>query len=109
MDFGLDGMIRMDEMHLCISCGADLVGPFQPKLALNMVRADETEESNEIEITIYARSWLCPGCGLLHWHAGDEQLEQLREVVGADVAPKPDQSYQRRMQMLHMLKRVRRI
>jgi hypothetical protein len=67
------------------------------------------EQEPEQEVTLVARAWVCPGCGLVHWYAQD--LEILEGVTGTadDLAPKPGSSYERRMQVLRMLRRMRRM
>ena len=54
---------------------------------------------------------VCPGCGLAHWYAQEQDPEELEGVAGTeeDLAPKPGSSYERRMQVLRMLRRVRRM
>jgi uncharacterized protein with PIN domain len=98
----------MEEQRLCIACGAELAGPFQPEITLSSVLpAEEAEEM--LKVSAYA--WICRGCGLVHWYAGNEYLDLLLVAASADEAPtpKPDSSYERRTQMLHMLRRVRRM
>jgi hypothetical protein len=65
------------------------------------------EEATEVE----ARAWMCPGCGLVYWYGEDEDLDALRAIADAadEIQPKPDSSYERRTQMLRMLRRVRRM
>jgi hypothetical protein len=98
----------MDDEHLCIACGAGLAGPFQPKITLNR----PPEQENDAEpARVSAHAWICPGCGLVHWYTGDEDLAKL---LDADVAIEPleatpGQGYERRSQMLRMLRRVRRM
>jgi uncharacterized protein with PIN domain len=98
----------MEEQRLCIACGAELAGPFQPQITLSgVLPAEEAEEAPKV----VAHAWICPGCGLVHWYAEEEYLELLLVVASSDEAlsPKPDASYERRTQMLHMLRRVRRM
>lgn len=96
----------MDTPGACIACGADLVGPFRPEITLTC-----TGEGQEDKVTVHARAWICPGCGLVHWYAHGESLDRLLDLVASDAAPvaRPDISYERRMQVLQMLRRVRRM
>jgi hypothetical protein len=98
----------MEEERLCVACGAELTGPFQPKITLSgVLSAEEAEET----LKVSARAWICPGCGLVHWYAEDKYLDLLLAATASDetLAPRPDTSYERRTQMLHMLRRVRRM
>ncbi len=99
----------MEEERLCIACEANLVGPFQPKMTLNM--ALSAEESDQATLTMTARPWICPGCGLVHWYVGDRDLDRALALATADEAldAQPADSYERRTQMLRMLRRVRRM
>ena len=98
----------MEEERQCTACGTVLAGPFEPGLSLvKTVLGQEPEQ----EVTVVARAWVCPGCGLVHWYAQEQDLEELEGVAGTeeDLAPKPGSSYERRMQVLRMLRRVRRM
>ncbi|MFN2224746.1 MAG: hypothetical protein ACK2UY_00530 [Anaerolineae bacterium] len=98
----------MDEDRLCTACRASLAGPFEPRITLS----HPAGEGEERELKVSARSWICPGCGLVHWYARDEDLDKLLEALPEDDevgAIKPASSYERRSQMLRMLRRVRRI
>ena len=97
----------MDDERLCIACGAGLAGPFQPKITLN--RRTEKEEPEPTRILAHA--WICVGCGLVHWYTGDEDLAKLpdADVTIEPLEAKPGQGYERRSQMLRMLRRVRRM
>lgn len=100
----------MDEPRLCIDCRADLVGPFRPRITLTRAPADP--EGDQEPLTVAAQAWICPACGLLHWVAEDEALDRLLALSaeGAeDEVATPDASYERRAQMLRMLRRVRRM
>jgi hypothetical protein len=98
----------MEESRPCSACGAYLLGPFQPKIALTQMPSAEEPEGEKV--TVAARAWICPGCGLVHWYAEDEDLAKLPMVDLADeTSPKPGTSYERRSQMLRMLRRVRRM
>jgi hypothetical protein len=99
----------MDEFRRCIACGTDLVGSFKPKVMLNQALPEEDPEQEALKVT--ARSWICPGCGLVHWYAEDQDLDKLLDIVLPEhgEGPKPDSSYERRSQMLRMLRRVRRM
>jgi uncharacterized protein with PIN domain len=99
----------MEEERRCIACGAEVIGPFQPKISLT--KTVSAEGSDQEKLSVAARCWICPGCGLLHWYTEDEDLEKLLEVALAEqeVAATPGTSYERRSQMLRMLRRVRRM
>jgi hypothetical protein len=68
-------------------------------------------EEPDQDVPVLARAWICPGCGLAHWYAQGPDLEQLARFarVAEELAPKPGTSYERRMQVLRMLRRVRRM
>ena len=85
-----------------------MVGPFKPELSLIM---PAPEGEPEQEVTTGVCAWICPGCGLAHWYAQGPDLEQLESFAGPAEAlePKPGASYERRMQVLRMLRRVRRM
>ncbi|MEJ2209024.1 MAG: hypothetical protein P8129_08315 [Anaerolineae bacterium] len=101
----------MDEDRLCTACRATLAGPFQPRI--NLIHAVGEGKAEELKVS--ARAWICPGCGLVHWYAPDEDLDRLldalpqEEMVGEGETLKPASSYERRSQMLRMLRRVRRM
>jgi hypothetical protein len=98
----------MDESRLCNGCGSYLTGPFQPGISLS--QAPSVEETEGEKVVIAARAWICPGCGLVHWYAKKEDLNKLSVVeVAEETGPKPGSSYERRNQMLRMLRRVRRM
>lgn len=99
----------MEEPRLCIACGAGLAGPFEPKLTLT--RDPATEESPEKPLTVVTHAWICPGCGLAQWYADDESLAGILAAASDDdlLSAQPDLSYERRTQMLRMLRRVRRM
>ena len=98
----------MEENRQCSGCGTALVGPFEPELRLTRTTA-EGEPGQEV--TVLAHAWICPGCGLAHWYTQGQDLEQLESItrVAEESAPKPGTSYERRMQVLRMLRRVRRM
>jgi hypothetical protein len=99
----------MEESRLCIACGAQLAGPFQPKTTLT--QHPPTVEMEADSLTAEAHAWICLGCGLVHWYADDESIAQIL-AAGADdgaLPTQPDTSYERRAQMLRMLRRVRRM
>jgi len=101
----------MDEERLCTTCRANLAGPFQPRITLS----HPAGEGGDKELKVSARAWICPGCGLVHWYAGDDDLDKLLEAVSEDEmvietgAINPGSSYERRSQMRRMLRRVRRM
>jgi uncharacterized protein with PIN domain len=99
----------MEEERRCIACGAGVIGPFQPEISVT--KAVSVEESDQEKLTVTAHCWICPGCGLAQWYAGDEDLDRLLEMALAEqeFAAKPGSSYERRSQMLRMLRRVRRM
>ena len=94
-----------EEQRNCIACDVALVGPFQPKIALTLPAEEPGQEAPKVS----AYSWICPDCGLVHWYA--EGVTGLPAPIPADEAeaPRPDSSYQRRTQMLRMLRRVKRM
>jgi len=98
----------MEEERQCTACGTVLAGPFEPELSLTRI---VPEQEPEQEVTVMARAWICPGCGLAHWYGQEQDPEELDGVAGAeeDLMPKPASSYERRMQVLRMLRRVRRM
>ena len=75
----------MEETRLCIACDVDLAGPFRPKITLT--KALSPEEPDSEKLTVEARSWICPGCGLVHWFAGQEDLAAILAIVSSDEAP----------------------
>ena len=94
----------------CIDCGAVLIGPFEPRMTL--IRAIDREGVPDSALEVSAQSWICPGCGLVQWYAGEEDLDPLREAaeaIGGSLAARPDTSYESRARMVRMLKRVRRM
>ena len=99
----------MEEQRQCSACNAILAGPFEPKMTLS--QAPPNEESDEDGLELRAGSWVCAGCGLVHWFAEGEGLKQLRGSAVDDElrAPQPASSYERRAQVLRMLRRVRRM
>lgn len=98
----------MGEARICASCGAALHGPFEPELSLSRT-APEQEPEQDVAITV--RAWVCARCGLAHWYAQERDLDTLETLGGSEeeLSPKPASSYERRMQVLHMLRRVRRM
>jgi hypothetical protein len=98
----------MDESRLCNGCGSYLMGPFQPGISLSQAALLEVMEGERVVVA--AHPWICPGCGLVHWYAGEQDLNKLSVAKSVDEAgPKPGSSYERRNQMLRMLRRVRRM
>jgi len=100
--------LAMEEKRQCSACDTVLVGPFEPELSLTRI---VPEQEPEQEVTLMAHAWVCPGCGLAHWYAQEQDPEELEGVAGTeeDLVPKPGSSYERRMQVLRMLRRVRRM
>ena len=100
--------LPMEESRQCSGCSTALVGPFEPELTLTKTAAEEEPDQ---KVTVRARAWICPGCGLAHWYAQGPDLEQLESFarIAEELAPKPGTSYERRMQVLRMLRRVRRM
>jgi hypothetical protein len=99
----------MEEQRQCSGCGASLAGPFEPKVTL--VGAPSNGGADEEGLELLASSWVCVGCGLVHRFAEGEGLEQLRGAAQAEDLgpPQPASSYERRAQVLRMLRRVRRM
>ena len=100
--------VPIEEKRQCTACDIALAGPFEPELSLIM---PAPEEEPEQDVTAVVRAWICPSCGLAHWYAQEQDLEQLASAAGVveELEPKPGASYERRMQVLRMLKRVRRM
>jgi hypothetical protein len=99
---------NMDDSRPCNACGTSLAGPFQPKIVLTQEPLAEEPQGEKVHVAAHA--WICPGCGLVHWYAQDEDLNKLPMPESAEEAgPKPGTSYERRAQMLRMLRRVRRM
>jgi hypothetical protein len=98
----------MDESRTCSACGAHLTGPFQPRITLTQVPPGQEIEAEKV--TVAARAWICVTCGLVHWYAQDQDLGQISvaEPV-AETTPNLGTSYERRSQMMRMLRRVRRM
>jgi hypothetical protein len=98
----------VERVRQCAACGAALAGPFEPVLSL--VKATPAQRPEQ-EVAVTIQAWVCPGCGLAHWYVLEQDLEQLEGVsrAGEGLAPKPGSSYERRMQVLHALRRVRRM
>ena len=101
--------VDMEEQRLCIACGAALSGPLEPGVTLSRTGPAGQSENGLSQVLAWA--WICPGCGLVHWYAEDEFLDQSDAVAHSEevVYGKPDTSYERRAKMLHMLRRVRRM
>jgi hypothetical protein len=99
----------MEQERACIACGAYLAGPFRPPIGLTF--AAPAEDSEQTPLKVSAQSWVCPGCGLVHWYAGEEDLDSLLQVVlaGEPAEAEPGEGYERRIQMLRMLRRVQRM
>ena len=99
----------MEVQQRCSACGAILVGAFQPQITLTETASGEGAEQEPLEVR--ARARVCVGCGLVHWYVAGEALEQLQGVSGYDEQepPRPGASYERRTQVLRMLRRVRRM
>jgi hypothetical protein len=100
--------LGMEAARYCTSCGTRLSGPFEPEL--DLIKTVEEQEPEE-DVTVTVGAWICPGCGLAHWYAQEQDLEKLETLAGSEeeIAAKPASSYERRMQVLHMLRRVRRM
>jgi hypothetical protein len=104
-------MAFMEETRLCAACGLKLVGPFGPRITLTMVQPSDSGEEATRKLQVVAHGWFCPGCGLLHWYAGNEYLKQLLEAAAAaqSLTGRSDTKYERRAHMLRMLQQVRRL
>jgi hypothetical protein len=98
----------MDEPRPCSACDAYLTGPFQPRITLTQVPPPQETEGEKV--TVAARAWICPACGLVHWYAEDQDLGRVPVVEPeAETELKSGTSYERRSQMMRMLRRVRRM
>jgi hypothetical protein len=98
----------MDEERACSACGACLIGPFDPGIALSVQLPPD--ERNRDGGAVTARAWICPACGLTAWYVDDQDLDKLADVEPAlETSAKPAASYARRYQMMRMLRRVRRM
>jgi hypothetical protein len=99
----------MEEERFCIACGLALLGPFEPSATL--VRLGSTDDPGDNCSEVSAQSWICRGCGLVHWYVGEAYLDQLavNNLSEGTLHANADLSYERRTRMLHMLRRVRRI
>jgi hypothetical protein len=98
----------MDEPRPCSACDAYLAGPFQPRITLTQVPSPQETEGEKV--TVAARAWICPACGLVHWYADDQDLGKVLGVEPvAETSPNLGTSYERRSQMMRMLRRVRRM
>ena len=95
----------MNEERQCTVCGAGLVGPMAPRITLSYPASGE--EAAKLE----ARAWVCAACGLVYWYGEEASLARLQDSTGevGEVAPVPGSSYERRTQVLRMLRRVRRL
>jgi hypothetical protein len=98
----------VEEERKCSACDMAMVGPFEPELSLIM---PAPEDEPEQEATAVVCAWICPSCGLAQWYAQEQDLEQLASIAGPEeeLEPTPGTSYERRMQVLRMLRRVRRM
>ena len=78
---------------------------------VTLTRAHSNEGADEEALELLTGSWVCVGCGLVHRFAEGEGLKQLQGAVpGKDLKPpQPASSYERRAQVLRMLRRVRRM
>jgi len=97
----------MAERRRCLACGVNLAGPYLPQIDLVQPLAGGPDGS---EVQVAAHSWVCPECGLVHWYAvepgpePEEQADAPDEVVG-----RPGPSYERRSEIVRMLRRVKRM
>jgi hypothetical protein len=98
----------MDDVRPCSACGVNLVGPFDPAIDLTLPPAPDEPEREPV--TVAVRAWICPACGLVDWYAQDQDLGKLPAVEpGQELGQKTDTDYERRSQMMRMLRRVRRM
>lgn len=97
--------------RMCVTCGVNLMGAFGPRITLTMDLPAESEDQEGDELKVAVRSWICPGCGLVHWYAEEDHLGPLlNAAANAELLTgEPGQSYERRAHMLRMLRRVRRL
>jgi len=102
---------ELADSRICVTCGVNLMGAFGPRITLTMALPAESEEQEDGELKVAARSWICPGCGLVHWYAEEEHLGPLLDAAANTnvLTGEPGQSYERRAHMLRMLRRVRRL
>jgi hypothetical protein len=99
----------MEDARHCDACGAYLAGPFDPGIVLTYEPSPE-EDLGADDVTVTVRGWICPACGLVHWYAADQELGKLEMIAPEQEAgEKPDTNYERRTQMMRMLRRVRRM
>jgi hypothetical protein len=98
----------MDDARSCNACGASLVGPFDPEVALTLQSSPDEPERDGEPVTV--RAWICPACGLAAWYAEEREIDELPEAeLDQQMRAKPDSDYERRNQMMHMLRRLRRM
>ncbi len=100
----------MDEPRTCPLCGITLVGPFQPAVPLKRM-PEGAQETGRPAQHVSAQGWVCPGCGLLSWYVAADKLDVLRADLPEDqyLVARPGLPYERRTQMLRLLRRVRRM
>lgn len=101
--------MAMEESRVCIACGAELVGPLESRMTLTEALSEEESGQNPLAVEVGA--WICSSCGLVHWYGEEEALAEMLAVAQGDeaLAARPDSSYKRRVQMLRMLRQVRRM
>ena len=99
----------MGDSRRCTACGAGLVGPCEPAVPVSYVPPVGDEEQKPLKMTV--RSWICPGCGVVHWYAGDQDLVKLQQVESDEGLEGIElgSGYERRAQVQRMLRKVRRI
>ena len=94
----------MAEGRLCLACGADLAGPFLPRLDLARPAPGEGAGAE-----VAAHSWVCPECGLVHWYADAHEPEADAVQEAEERVPRAGSSYERRSEIVRMLRRVKRM
>jgi hypothetical protein len=98
----------MDDVRPCSACGTYLVGPFDPRIALTQGTSPDEPERDDVAVA--ARAWICPACGLVYWYVEDQDLGKLPMAEPArEAGQKADTSYERRSEMMRMLRRLRRM
>jgi len=98
----------MAEGRLCLACGADLAGPFLPQI--DLAHPSPAEGAGDGQVQVTAHAWACPECGLVHWYAEEQEPEAEETAEPAEaVAPRPGSSYERRSEIVRLLRRVKRM
>lgn len=97
----------MAEGRRCLVCDVNLAGPFLPQIELAQPLPAEGAGA---EAQIVAHAWVCPECGLVHWYAIEQEPEVPEPADAPEaVVPRPGASYERRSEIVRMLRRVKRM